>query len=275
MLITIAVIDTHAHLDDPRFADDVADVIARADAAGLQLIVTIGTDAATSRQNVALCERFPLLRCAVGIQPNHVAEAQAGDWETIVELAKHPKCVAIGETGLDRYWDRSPFPLQEDYFARHLSLSREVRKPTVIHCREAEADVVRMLRTEFDAHGPIAGVMHSFTGDAATAKACLAMGLYISFAGMVTYKNAENLRQVAATIPLDRLLVETDSPYLAPVPHRAKRNEPAFVVHTAECLAKMKGVGLSTIAEETTRNARNLFTFSAGPASPSGAPDAA
>ena len=126
--------------------------------------------------------------------------------------------MAIGETGLDRYWDRAPFPLQEDYFARHLALSRESAKPVVIHCREAEADVVRMLRAEFDARGPVAGVMHSFTGDAATAKACLDMGLYVSFAGMVTYKNAEDLRRVAATIPLDRLLVETDSPYLAPVP---------------------------------------------------------
>src|SRR5437764_14476183 len=139
--------------------------------------MTIGTDAATSLRNVELCARFPLLRCAVGIQPNHVAEAQAGDWDTIVNLTRHPLCVALGETGLDRYWDRSAFPLQEDYFARHLALSRKTRKPIVIHCREAEVDVVRMLRTEFDARGPVAGVMHSFTGDAVTAKACLEMGL--------------------------------------------------------------------------------------------------
>lgn len=258
-MASFLVIDTHAHLDDPKFADDVADVVARAAAAGLERIVTIGTDAETSKRNVELAERFPLLRCAVGIQPNHVAEAQPGDWATIVELAKHPRCVAIGETGLDRYWDRAPFPLQEDYFARHLRLSRDTQKPVVIHCREAEADVVRMLRAEFDARGPIAGVMHSFTGDAATAKACLEMGLYISFAGMVTYKNAENLRQVAATIPSERLLVETDSPYLAPVPHRGKRNEPAYVVHTAECLAKVRGVELGVIAEQTSVNARTLF----------------
>jgi TatD DNase family protein len=253
------VIDTHAHLDDPRFAEDLADVVARAESAGLERVVTIGTDAATSRTNTGLAERFPLLRAAVGIQPNHVAEAQPGDWDVILELVKHPKCVAIGETGLDRYWDRSPFPLQEEYFARHLALSRQVSKPVVIHCREAEADVVRMLRAEFDARGPIAGVMHSFTGDAATAKACLEMGLYISFAGMVTYKNAEDLRRVAATIPLDRLLVETDSPYLAPVPHRGKRNEPAYVVHTAELLAKVLGVISQVLDEHTTRNARTLF----------------
>ena len=254
------MIDTHAHLDDGRFAADLPAFVARAAAAGLERVVTIGTDAATSARNVNLCGQFPLLRAAVGIQPNHVAETQPGDWDAVRELARHPACVAIGETGLDRYWDRAPFPLQEESFARHLALSRETGKPVVIHCREAEADVVRMLRTEFDARGPVAGVMHSFTGDAATAGACLAMGLYISFAGMVTYKNAEGLRQVAATIPLDRLLVETDSPYLAPVPVRGKRNEPAYVVHTADCLAKVLGVTRDAIDQHTTRNARTLFS---------------
>ena len=253
------MIDTHAHLDDDRFADDLADVVARAAAAGLERVITIGTDAATSARNVELCGRFPLLRAAVGIQPNHVAEAQPGDWDSIRELVQLPTCVAVGETGLDRYWDRAPFPLQEDYFARHLALSRETHKPVVIHCREAEADVVRMLRADFDARGPVAGVMHSFTGDAATAQACLAMGLHISFAGMVTYKNAEDLRRVAATVPLDRLLVETDSPYLAPVPVRGKRNEPAYVVHTAECLANVLGVTRDVIDEHTTHNAKSLF----------------
>jgi TatD DNase family protein len=258
-MIQTTLIDTHAHLDDPKFASDIAEVVARATATGLDRVITIGTDAATSRANVELASRFPLLRSAVGIQPNHVSEAQPGDWDLILELAKHPTCVAIGETGLDRYWDRAPFPLQEEYFARHLALSRELRKPVIIHCREAEADVLRMLRADVDAHGPIAGVMHSFTADAATAKACMEMGLYISFAGMLTYKNAEDLRQAAATIPLERLLVETDSPYLAPMPNRGKRNEPAYVVHTAECLAKVKAIPLARLAEETTRNARVLF----------------
>ena len=233
--------------------------MARAQAVGLECVVTIGTDAVTSRTNVELASLFPLLRAAVGIQPNHVAEAQPGDWDVILEQVNHSRCVAVGETGLDRYWDRSPFPLQEDYFARHLALSRQTGKPVVIHCREAAPDVVCMLRAEFDARGPVAGVMHSFTGHAATAKACLEMGLYISFAGMVTYKNAEDLRRVAATLPLDRLLVETDSPYLAPVPHRGKRNEPAFVVHTAECLAKVLRLVPDQVAVQTSRNARNLF----------------
>jgi TatD DNase family protein len=253
------VIDTHAHLDDPKFAADLADVVARAQAAGLERVVTIGTDAATSRTNIDLARRFPLLRAAVGIQPNHAAEAQPGDWDVILELVNDPACVAVGETGLDRYWDRAPFPLQEEYFARHLDLSRRTGKPVVIHCREAEADVVRMLRAEFDARGPVAGVMHSFTGDAATARACLEMGLYISFAGMVTYKNAADLREVAKTVPADRLLVETDSPYLAPVPHRGKRNEPAYVVHTAELLAEVRGVAATEVKKQTTRNARTLF----------------
>jgi TatD DNase family protein len=253
------VIDTHAHLDDDRFAGDLAEVLRRAQTDGVERVVTIGTDATTSRTNIGLAERFPFLRVAVGIQPNHVAEAQPGDWEVILGLVKLPACVAVGETGLDRYWDRAPFALQEDYFARHLDLSRQVGKLVVIHCREAEVDVVRMLRAEFDARGPVAGVMHSFTGDADTLQACLDMGLYISFAGMVTYKNAENLRDVAKTVPLDRLLVETDSPYLAPVPHRGKRNEPAYVVHTAECLAKVLGVTTDVIDERTTRNARELF----------------
>lgn len=253
------MIDTHAHLDDRQFAADLPEVVARAEAAGLVRVLTIGIDAATSRASVELAGRFPLLRAAVGIQPNHVAEVQTGDWDAILDLANRTSCIAIGETGLDRYWDRAPFPVQEDYFARHLALARATGKPMVIHCREAEADVVRMLRAEFDARGPVAGVMHSFTGDAATANDSLEMGLYISFAGMVTYKNAEALRQVAATIPADRLLVETDSPYLAPVPHRGKRNEPAFVVHTAECLARVRGVRLSDLDEQATRNARALF----------------
>ncbi len=259
------MIDTHAHLNDEKFADDIAEVVARAEAAGLERIITIGIDVETSRQNVELARRFTLLRSAVGIQPNHVSEAKPGDWDAIVELVNDPTCVAVGETGLDRYWDRAPFPLQEDYFARHLALGRETKKPVIIHCREAEADVVRMLRAEFEAHGPIAAVMHSFTADAATAKACVAMGLSISFAGMVTYKNAENLRLVAKTVPLDRLLVETDSPYLAPMPHRGKRNEPAYVVHTAECLAGVLGIPSKQIDDVTTRNARDLFSGSPSP----------
>ena len=169
--------------------------------------------------------------------------------------------MGIGESGLDRYWDRAPFPLQEDYYRKHLALARRLNLPIVIHCREADDDNLRMLKEEFDQHGPVKGVMHSFAGNPATTEACVALGLHISFSGMITYKNAQHLRDAAAIIPHDRLLVETDCPYLAPAPHRGKRNEPAFVVHTAEMLAGAIGLSLAETAEITTRNARNLFSL--------------
>ncbi len=255
------LIDTHAHLDDARFHSDFDQVLVRAQAAGVKQVVTIATTAADSCSAVELAARHSMIHASVGIQPNHAAEAAPGDWGEIVRLANQPKVVAIGETGLDRHWTSTPFPVQQDYFARHLALARERALPVVIHCREAEVDVVAMLRTEFERHGPIAGVMHSFTGDWPTAEACLAFGLHISFAGMVTYKNADALRAVAAQVPMDRLLVETDSPYLVPVPLRGKvqRNEPSHVVHTAACLARLKGIALAEFAEQTTRNARRLF----------------
>jgi TatD DNase family protein len=238
-------------------------VLRRAEAAGLRRIVTIATTAPTSAASVALAERYPLLAATVGIQPNSVAEAAADAWDEVLRLAPHPKVVALGETGLDRHWDFTPFPQQEDYFARHLELARQRTLPVVIHCREAETDVVRMLRDDFDRHGPVRGVMHSFTGDAQTAEACLAMGLFLSFAGMVTYKNAQTLRDVARDVPRDRLLIETDSPYLAPVPQRGKRNEPAFVEHTAVCLAIVRGIAPDVLAAATARNARQLFGLEA------------
>jgi len=254
------LIDTHAHLFDERFSADLPDVLRRAEEAGVERAVCIGIDRESSLESVRLANQFPLLFAAVGIQPNSAAEAQPGDWDEIVRLAEtEPRVVAIGETGLDRYWDRTPFPMQEDYFARHIELARRLNKPFVIHCREAEADVVRMLRARFDAHGPIRAVMHSFSGDLATAQTCLDMGLYISFAGMLTYKTAQPLRDVAKDIPLDRLLVETDCPYLPPIPHRGKRNEPGYVAHTAACLAEVKGVSPEAIGEATTRNAKALF----------------
>ena len=254
-----AFIDTHCHLDDDRFRDDLPAVLERAAAAGVIRALVIGIDRATSAAVLELARRHPVLSAVVGIQPNHVAEAAPGDWEAIVAMAADPHVVGIGESGLDRHWDRAPFPMQEDYFARHLTLARTSGKPLVIHNREADAETVRMLRAEFDRYGPLRAVMHSFAADAATAEACLAMGLHLSFAGMVTYKNADSLRAIATTVPEDRLLIETDAPYLAPVPVRGRRNEPAFVVHTATCLAAVRGVSVERIAEITTRNARELF----------------
>jgi TatD DNase family protein len=255
------LIDTHAHLDDEQFHADLEAVLERAAAAGVSRIVTIGTTAPASAACVALAARYPALGAAVGIQPNHVAQAEATAWDEIRRLVKQPGVVAIGETGLDRHWDYTPFAQQEEYFARHLDLARQHQLPVVIHCREAEADVARMLQEDFARNGPIRGVMHSFTGDLATAAACLQMGLYISFAGMVTYKNAQALRDLAAKIPLDRLLVETDSPYLAPVPVRGKRNESANVAYTCACLATIRNVTATEMARQTSQNAVNLFRF--------------
>ena len=261
---TVELIDTHAHLDDEQFKDDLPAVLERATAAGVSRIVTIATTARDSRACLELAKRHVCLGATVGLQPNNLAQGQPGDWNEIVRLADEPRVVAIGETGLDRHWNYTPFAMQEDFFARHLELARKHELPVVIHCREAEADVVRMLRADFDKHGAVRGVMHSFTGDARTAADCLAMGLYISFAGMVTYKNAQNLRDVAKTVPLDRLLVETDSPYLAPVPFRGKRNEPANVVHTAGCLAGVLALDIATLGGHCTRNAGELFKNLAG-----------
>jgi TatD DNase family protein len=251
--------DTHAHLDDERFADDLAETLNRAVLSGVRSVIAVATTAPSSRACIELATSYPMLRASVGIQPNHVAEAGPGEWDEVARLVDDPRVVALGETGLDRYWDRTPFAQQEDYFARHLELARQKDKAVIIHCRDAEADTVRMLHDDFNRHGPVHAVMHSFTGDLATARACLDMGLFISFAGMVTYKNAENLREVAKQIPLDRLLIETDCPYLAPVPVRGKRNEPAFVVHTAACLATVHGIPATTIAQHTYANAGRLF----------------
>jgi TatD DNase family protein len=257
--VAAELIDTHAHLDDEQFRDDLPAVLQRAAQAGVHRVITIATTAPSSSACVGLAAQHPALFATVGIQPNHVAEAAPDAWDEVVRLVTQKRVVALGETGLDRYWDYTPLPQQEDFFARHLALARQHNLPVVIHCRQAESDVVRMLREDYQRHGPVRGVMHSYTGDLATAEACLAVGLYISFAGMLTYKNAQALREVAARIPLERLLVETDSPYLAPVPMRGKRNEPAYVAHTASCLAGLHGVTAAEFAEATTANAVRLF----------------
>lgn len=257
--VALEWIDTHAHLDDEQFQHDLPAVLQRALAAGIRRIVTVATTVPSSGVCVGLAQRYPALAASVGIQPNHVSQAGPDDWSQITALATQDGVVALGETGLDRHWQDTPFAQQEDYFARHLQLARRLQLPVVIHCRKAEADVVRMLRDDYDRNGPLRGVMHSFTGDASTAERCIAMGLYISFAGMVTFKNAQDLRAVAMSIPVDRLLVETDSPYLAPVPVRGRRNEPAFLVHTAACLAALRGVESTALAEQSSRNARQLF----------------
>lgn len=256
-------IDTHCHLDEDAFAADRDAVVGHALDSGVAALVTIGTTAASSARAVELAHRHTSVFAAVGIQPNYTAEAQPNDFARIEELAVEDKVVAIGETGLDRYWDFAGIDVQVEFFRRHLKLARDRKLPFVVHCREAEADVIAELRRDAIA-GPLAGVMHSFCGDWDAARICLDLGLHISFAGMVTYKKNDELRRVAAAVPLDRLLVETDAPYLAPVPQRGKRNEPAFVRHTAQCLAEIHGISLQELASQTTANARRLFRLPAG-----------
>lgn len=252
------LIDTHAHLDSDDFDADRPAMIERAIAAGVERMIAIGVTADSSAAVVKLAAEYPNIYAAVGIHPNYSAEAEPGDWDRVLELVKQPRVVAIGETGLDRFRDHAPLELQQDYFDRHIRLSQEAGLPFVVHMRACEADVLAMLRAAHD-RGPIFGVMHSFTGDEALAAECVALGMYISFAGMTTYKKSDALRAVAKTIPADRILVETDSPYLSPEPFRGKRNEPANVVRTAECLAAVRGQTLGDFAAQTTANARRLF----------------
>ena len=253
------MIDTHAHLDDPQLVDDLSQHLDAARAAGVSAVISIGCNLTTSRAAVALAAEHDMVFAAVGIQPNYCGEVQAEDWPQILELAGASKVVALGETGLDRYWDDAPFDIQQEYFDRHLRLSQESGMPFVVHMRDCQEDILVMLR-EARRRGPLTGVMHSFTGDQPGAAECVELGLHISFAGMVTFKKSEALRAVAASVPDDRILVETDSPYLTPHPHRGKRpNHPAMVQHTAACLAAVRGVTAEAFEALTDRNAQQLF----------------
>ncbi|MBY0587992.1 TatD family hydrolase [bacterium] len=253
-------IDTHAHLSSDAFVDHVPEVIDRARLAGVAHIVVIGTNLADSRRALELARQYPMLSPTVGTHPNNILEQTPQDLDSVQELAADPRVVGIGETGLDRYWKTVPFDQQEASFARHLHRSSELGKPVVIHCRDAEEPTLRLLRAHADRTGqPISGVMHSFVGGLEMAETCLELGLYISLAGMVTFKKNQSLRELAAAIPLDRLLVETDSPYLSPEPKRGQSNEPAYVVWTGKCIAQARHVDEETIAQATSANARRLF----------------
>jgi TatD DNase family protein len=254
--------DTHAHLASEHLAADLAGVLARAKAAGVTTILSVGTDVASSRRCREIAAASEGVLASAGIHPTHASEAEPGDWDEVVRLATDdPQVVALGETGLDNYWKDVPFPVQQDYFDRHLILSQQLHLPFIVHQRECMAQILDMLRAAA-ARGPLRGVMHSFTGTAEEAAECTELGLHISFAGMVTFKKSDDLRAVAKTIPADRILLETDSPYLSPEPFRGKRpNEPARAIHTAECLAQVRGESLVEFAEQTTSNARALFAI--------------
>jgi TatD DNase family protein len=259
--MAMTLFDTHAHIDQEEFDEDRDGLIERARAANLEGIVAVGCTADCSDKCLALAEQYDLVHAAVGIQPNYCAEAVEGDWDRIVALANRPGVVAIGETGLDRHWDYTPFDVQQDYFDRHMRLARERKMPFIVHMRDCDDDIMAMLR-EASRAGPLPGIMHSFTGDAAMAAECVELGLHISFAGMVTFKKSDELRKTAASVPDDRILVETDSPYLSPHPLRAKRpNEPSYIVHTAACLAEVRGVTSEQFAKQTTANALAVFAL--------------
>jgi len=251
--------DTHTHLDQSDFDDNRAEVVERAQAAGVTQLIAVGCTAEDSRKCVQLASDFDGVYAAVGIQPNYIAEAKPEDWAAIEQFATEPGVVAIGETGLDRHWDYTPFDQQQDFFDRHMRLAERLGLPFIVHMRDCEDEIMQSLR-EARQRGELKGVMHSFTGDAEMAAECVELGMHISFAGMLTFKKSQALRACAATIPDDRLLIETDSPYLSPEPVRSKRPcEPAFVRHTAECLAKVRGVSLEELAALTTANARAFF----------------
>lgn len=256
MHTAIQLIDTHAHLHVPQFDDDRAHMLQRAAEAGVVRMIEIGYDLESSRAAVALAAQHPQIYAAVGIQPHYANEADAAWLAAIRDLAAHPKVVALGEIGLDYHHDRAPHNAQERLFREQLALARELELPVVIHSREAQDETVRILR---DAARGQPGIMHSFSGDWAYAEACLDVGFMLSFSGPVTFPKATSLHEVARRAPLDRILIETDSPYLSPHPFRGKRNEPARVRLVAERVAALHGIPLEVFAAAVWQNAAAIF----------------
>ncbi len=251
--------DSHCHLDFPDFASELDAVVARAAAAGVGRIITISTRVERHADLVAIAERHPGVFFTVGTHPLQAAEEPDVPVERLVALARHPKCVAIGEAGLDYHYDPAPRDLAARVFRAHIAAARESGLPLVIHSRDADGDMAAILRDEMG-RGRFSAVLHCFTSSAALAETGLELGLSVSFSGVVTFKNSEALRAVARDVPLDRMLVETDAPFLAPMPHRGKRNEPAYVAETARVLAALKGVAFEAFAEATSRNVDRLFS---------------
>ena len=254
--------DTHAHLSSAQLESQLDEVLQNAAERNVQGITSIGTNLASSKACLELAKTHSQIYAAVGIHPNDCHNATDAQWAEIQTLAQHERVVAIGETGLDRYWDTVPIELQRTWFAKHIELSFETKKPLVIHMRDCDADILEMLN-EHQRDGQIIGILHSFAGQWSTAERALELGMYISFAGMVTFKKSHELREIAAKIPDDRILIETDSPYLSPHPHRSTRpNQPALVRHTADCLADVRGVTAEAFDELSTANAMRVFGLS-------------
>jgi TatD DNase family protein len=255
----MALIDSHCHLDFPDFADELDAVVARAQAAGLARIVTISTRVKRHADVLAIAERFPDVYCSVGTHPHHAHEELDVTTDELIARTRHPKVVAIGEAGLDHHYDLSPRDAQERGLRNHIAAARATGLPLVIHSREADEDMVRVLEDEMG-KGAFPAVLHCFTGGQELARRAVALGLFISFTGILTFKKSDDLRAIAQGLPADRILVETDAPYLAPGSHRGKRNEPAYVVETAKVLARTRDVTPDEIARQTTENFFRLFS---------------
>jgi len=256
------LVDSHCHLDyfTPM---ELPAVLARARAAGVGEMVTIGTTMAQSAKLPAMTEAFPDLWCTVGVHPHHAAEAPIPSPETLAEMTRHPRVIGIGESGLDYFYDRSPRDVQAENFRANIRGARLAGVPLAIHARDADDDIATILREETSRGGCFAFLLHCFSSSRALAEAALELGGFISFSGILTFSGSSGLREIARDVPLDRLLVETDAPYLAPVPFRGKRNEPGFVAHTAKLLAELRGMTPEALAELTTTNFRRLFVKTA------------
>jgi len=264
------LVDSHCHLDFPDFSEEGGEIIARARRAGVGTLLTIGTKITEFGKVRAIAEADPDIWCTVGIHPHEAESEPDTDVATLTALAAHPKVAGIGECGLDFFYDHAPRARQEEVFRIHAAAARESGLPLIVHTRNADADTVRILREEA-AQGPLTGLIHCFSSTREVSENALDLGFYISLSGIVTFKPAEALREIVRELPLDRILLETDAPYLAPVPKRGKRNEPAFVVHTAAAVAAVKGVTVDELAEITTGNFFRLFTKARQPATPESA----
>jgi len=256
---TVKLIDSHAHLDGPEFDDDRNVVIHRAQMNGLEAVLSCGTTLSSSQKNVALAAQTPSVYAAIGIHPHETYQIEADTMTKLKALAKEKKVVAVGETGLDYFYNFSLPEVQQKSFALHVRLARELGLPLSIHCRNAEADLIRILKAE--RANEVGGVIHCFTGSVEASQDYLELGFYLGVSGIITFKTAETLTEVISNLPLSKLLVETDSPYLAPTPHRGKRNEPSFVTQTAKKLAELKSVPIEEVSRITTQNAKTLFSI--------------
>jgi TatD DNase family protein len=253
------LIDSHCHLDFPDFAEEIEAVVERARAAGVERLVTISTRVAQGAKLVALAECFDDVYFTIGTHPHQAVEESETDTAAIRAFAAHRKCVGIGEAGLDYHYDYAPRDIAAKVFRAQIGLARALDLPLVIHARDADADIAAILKEEMG-QGAFRAVLHCFTSSAELARTGLQLGLYVSFSGVLTFKNSQSLRDIARDVPMDRLLVETDAPFLAPVPHRGRRNEPSYVVETARVLAQIKGVDDATLASTTRANTLRLFS---------------